>query len=213
MGLGAGGHAKGVIEILRQTGGYDIVGLLDANPGLWQSEVMNIPVLGGDDLLPHLYAQGIRHAFIGVGGVGDTRPREELYRRVRAMGFEVAAVVHPSAVIAQSARIGHGPTIMAQAVINADAVMGEDVIINTGAIVEHDCVIGDHVHVATGARLASTVSVGDGSHVGVGASIRQGVRVGRRAIVGAGAAVVEDVPDGVVVVGVPARALRRRDEP
>jgi len=208
VGIGAGGHAKVVIEVLELMGIHELVGLLDSNRELWGTEVLGVPVLGDDGLLPDLYQQGVRHAFIGVGGVGDTRPRRRLYEEVRQTGFQMVDAIHPQAVISPSVNLGHGPTIMAGAVINAEVQLGDNVIVNTGAIVEHDCILGDHVHVSTGARLASTVQVGEGAHIGLGASVRQCVRIGRNAIVGAGAAVVEDVPDNVVVVGVPAMILR-----
>lgn len=209
IGLGAGGHARVVIEILCLTGEYKLAGLLDPRRELWGREVLGVPVLGDDGLLPELYAQGIRHAFIGLGGTGDTRPRQQLYELARGMGFEIIAVIHPRAVVSPSARLGHGPTVMAGAIINAAARLGDNVIVNTGAIVEHDCVIGHHVHIATGARLAGGVTVADGAHIGIGATVRQGIHIGRGAIVGAGAVVVRDVPDGVVVAGVPARIMRR----
>lgn len=209
IGLGAGGHARVVIEVLRLMGDYELVGLLDPKTELWGSEILGVPVLGGDDLLPQLYAQGIRHAFIGLGTVGDTRPRQRLYEQVIRQGLQIVPAIHPRAIIASSAQIGHGPTIMANAVVNAAVRLGDNVIVNTGAIIEHDCVIGNHVHVATGARLASTVYVGDGAHIGMGASIRQCLHIGRNAVVGAGAVVVDDVPDHVVVAGVPARVLRK----
>ncbi|MBI4538157.1 MAG: acetyltransferase [Gemmatimonadetes bacterium] len=208
IGIGAGGHAKVVMEILRLTGGHELVGLLDAKRELWGTAVMGVPVLGDDSLLCELHGQGLRHAFIGVGTTGDTKTRRRLYEEARRQGFEMVAAVHPRAVIASSARLGAGPTIMAGAVINADTWLGANVIVNTGAIVEHDCVVGDHVHIATGACLAGAVRVGTGAHVGLGASVRQGIRIGENAVVGAGAAVVDDVPDGVVVAGVPARVLR-----
>jgi sugar O-acyltransferase (sialic acid O-acetyltransferase NeuD family) len=212
IGVGAGGHAKVVIEILRLMGCYELVGLLDPKRELWDTEVLEVPVLGDDSILPELYNQGVRHAFIGLGTVGDTRPRRRLYEKVRRQGFQIVQAIHPQAVITSSVEIGHGPTIMAGAVINAAARLGDNVIVNTGAIVEHDCVIGDHVHIATGTRLASTVHVGEGTHIGLGASVRQCIRIGRNAIVGAGAVVVDDVPDNVVVVGVPARILKRLEE-
>jgi len=212
VGLGAGGHAKVVIEILQLMGGYELVGLLDPKKELWNTKVLGIPVLGGDDLLPKLYKEGVRHAFIGLGTIGDTRPRRELYEKARSYGFQIVRAIHPQATISSSAVIGDGSTIMASAVINAAAKLGDNVIVNTGAIIEHDCVIGDHVHIATGARLASTVHVGNGSHIGLGASIRQCICIGRNAIVGAGAVVVEDVPDDVVVAGVPARISRRVEQ-
>lgn len=197
-----------VIEILHLMGGYDLVGLLDADPALWGSEVLGVPVLGGDALLSEIYQQGVRTAFIGVGTVKRSEPRRRLYEQARHAGFKTAAAIHPRAIISPTAKIGDGPTIMAGAVINPDASVGDNVIINTGAIIEHDCMIGNHVHVATGARLAGSIKIGDGAHVGMGATIREGIRIGRGSIVGAGAVVVHDVPDFVLVVGVPAKIKR-----
>ncbi|WP_225421336.1 DapH/DapD/GlmU-related protein [Levilactobacillus fuyuanensis] len=45
--------------------------------------------------------------------------------------------------------------------------------------------------------------------IGAGATVLPGVTVGENAIVGAGAVVTKDVPANVVVVGTPARVLRR----
>jgi len=212
VGLGAGGHAKVVIEILQLLGGYEIVGLLDRREALWNTQVLGIRVLGGDGLLGQLYDQGVRHAFVGLGTVGDTEPRRRLYEEVRGRGWQLVRAIHPRAVVSPSAQIGHGATIMAGAVVNALARLGDNVIVNTGAIIEHDCVVGDHAHVATGARLAGAVVVDDGVHVGLGAAVRQGVRIGRNAVVGAGAVVIDDVPEGVTVAGVPARVLKRAGE-
>lgn len=209
IGLGAGGHAKVVIEILRLIEGYELVGLLDPKQELWGAEVLDLPILGDDSLISRLCSQGIGHAFIGLGTVGDTNPRRKLYEKACDSGLEIVNAVHPQATISRSAKIGQGVTVMADAVINADARLGENVIVNTGAIVEHDCIIGDHVHIATGARLGSTVQVGEGSHIGMSACVRQGITIGPNSIVGAGAVVVDDVPEGVVVVGVPAAILRR----
>ena len=209
IGLGAGGHAKVVIEILQLIGGYEFVGMLDPKEELWNSDILGVTVLGNDELLPELYNQGVRNAFVGLASVADTRPRRRLYEKVCQQGFQIVADIHPQAIISPSVEIGCGSTIMAGAVINAAARLGDNVIVNTGAIIEHDCIIGDHVHIAIGARLASNVHVGEGTHIGLGASIRQYIRIGRNAIVGAGAVVVDDVPDNVRVMGVPARVLEK----
>lgn len=208
VGLGAGGHAKVVIEILRACGKYEVVGLLDPQEDLWGTEVLGVSVRGDDSKLRGLYTDGVRHAFIGLGGLGCTAARRKLYETAQQEMFEVVAAIHPDAVVSPSVRIGDGPTVMAGAVVNADATLGSNVIINSGAIVEHDCVIEDHVHIATGARLAGNVRVGEGAHVGAGATVRQSITIGYRAVVGAGAVVVKDVPPCLVVVGVPARPMR-----
>ena len=210
IGLGAGGHARVVIKILRLMGTYELVGLLDPKPELWDTQVLGAPVLGDDGILADLYRQGVYHAFIGLGGTGDNRPRKQLYERALREAFQPVQAIHSKAVVSASAQIGKGLTVMAGAVINAAAIVGDNVIINTGAIVEHDCIVGDHAHIATGARLASTVRVGQGAHIGAGATVRQSITIGEGAIVGAGAVVVKDVDPWTVVVGVPARVLKRR---
>jgi len=209
VGLGAGGHARVVIDALRLGKRVEPVALLDPDPALHNTNVDGVPVLGGDDRLAGMLGTTATHAFIGIGGARTNEPRRLAFERARASGFVVLTVVHPSAVVAQSATLGAGTVVLAGAVVNAGAAIGDNVIVNTAAIVEHDCRIGDHAHVATGARLGGTVTVGEGAHVGLGASVRQGIVIGRHAIVGGGAMVVDDVPDGAVVVGVPARILSR----
>src|SRR5215203_4598633 len=205
VGFGAGGHAKVVIEIIRAVAAFEIIGLLANEKDSWGTKVLGGEVLGDDSMMGELKDRGIHHAFIGVGSVGDTRARRELYENVSRFGFEIISAIHPAAIVSSSANIGVGATIMAGAIVNANAVIGDNVLVNTGAIVEHDCVIGEHSHVATGVRLAGGVNVGPGSHIGLGALVRQEIRIGKDVIVGAGAVVVRDVPDGKTVIGVPAR--------
>lgn len=211
VGLGAGGHAKVVMEILRFHESYELVGLLDPKPELHGKNVLGVPVLGDDDLLPALKHKGAGHFFVGLGSVGDTRPRQRLFELALQCGMKPVDAVHLQAVISPTAELGEGVTIMAGAVINACARLGVNVIVNTGAIVEHDCVIGDHAHIATGAQLASTVQVGNGAHIGAGATVLQCIHIGENAIVGAGAVVIRDVPPGVIVVGCPARVFQRKE--
>jgi len=211
VGLGAGGHAKVVIEILQADRQYEVIGLLDPNRDIHGKSVLGIPVLGDDGHLPILKARGVEHFFVGLGSTSDLKPRRRLYEFALSQGMKPVSAIHPRAVISPSATLGLGATVMSVATINAAAQLGENVIVNTGAIVEHDCIVGNHVHIATGARLASTVHVGDTTHIGIGAVIRQLITIGSGVLVAAGAVVVDDVPDNVTVAGVPARLLKRNE--
>jgi UDP-perosamine 4-acetyltransferase len=206
--LGGGGHAKVVLDIVRASGAARMMAVLDRDPSLWGKQLLGVDVRGGDDLLSTLVREGCNAFVVGLGSVGDSRPRRRLHDLAVSHGLTPLTVTHPTAVVSPAAEIGRGTVLAALSVVNASARVGDNVIINTAAVVEHDCVVADDAHVATGARLASTVSVGRGAHIGAGATVRECVTIGDGAIVGAGAVVIRDVAAGSVVVGVPARERR-----
>ncbi len=207
IGLGAGGHAKVIVEALKLGKKYQVVGLLDADAALKGRRVLSVPVLGSDELLPKLYKQGIRHVFVGLGSVLSTEPHKKLFEKAKAHRFKVLTAIHPYSYVSPSAVIGEGSVVFAHAVIQTQAVIGKNVIVNSGAIIEHDCVIEDHAHVSVGAMLGGAVHVGSGAHIGLGACVLQGIKIGKNSVVGAGSVVLKNVPANKIVAGVPAETL------
>lgn len=210
VGLGAGGHAKVVIDILSLYDDLEVIGLTNADPATIGHLVLGVPILGGDDILPRLLSQGVTAAFIGVGSTGDCRIRRRLFLHASNLGFDMINAIHPTATIARSAHLGRGVAVMAHAIVNPDVHIGDNVIVNTGAQIDHDCQIANHVHIAPGACLSGDVLVGECAHVGVGATIIQGIRVGEGALVGAGSVVLRNVPPNTTVFGAPARVIEKR---
>lgn len=143
-----------------------------------------------------------------IVAIGDNKIRRILQKRVKNTGFVVVNLIHPSAVVSSSAKIGEGAVVMPHAVINARAKIGEGAIINTGAIIEHDCEIGDFAHVSPNAALAGGVIVGQNTHVGIGSCVIQCVKIGANCVIGAGSVVVRDIADGSVAYGNPAKVRR-----
>lgn len=205
--LGAGGHAKVLINVLHLLS-VEIIGVTDPDERLHGKEISGCQVIGTDELLNLYHPEKVR-LVNGIGSVGLPVARRRIFEKYKVQGFYFASVIHPGAILASDIRIGEGVQIMAGAVVQPGVSLGDNVIINTKASVDHDCIIASHVHTAPGATIAGDVHIGAGVHVGTGASIVQGVAVGEAALIGAGSLVLRDVPAGVTVFGSPAKVRDR----
>lgn len=207
--LGGGGHAQVILDCIQASGTAETLAILDSDRSRWGRTLLGVTILGGDDLLPKLKQRGVKYFVVGLGSTGDNASRKRLFELGLGHDLRPMTVVHPSAVCSTWAKVAEGAQLLPGSIVNAGTTLGANVIVNSGAIVEHDCCMSDHSHVAPGARLGANVHVKEKAHIGLGACVREGLRIGQNSIVGAGAVVVNDIPDNVVVVGVPARVLRR----
>jgi sugar O-acyltransferase (sialic acid O-acetyltransferase NeuD family) len=200
---GAGGHAQVVIDVLRSNGievrrqyndspRNQHPASRDVHPGLRLVGPEDFPDLD----VPLILA-------VGING-----ERAEL---AQVLDAEFGTAVHPTAIIAPTARIGEGTVVLHGAIVQPNATIGRHVLINTGASVDHDNDIGDYAHISPQAALSGHVTVGEGTHIGVGAVVIPTITIGRWCKVGAGAVVIRDVPDHCTVVGNPARIVPDRD--
>lgn len=195
--LGAGGHAKVVIDAARAQG-WSVYAAVDDNPNLWGHPIEGVPVLGSLETAAGWQGWAII-------GIGDNRARYAVSQRY---ALRWATLIHPTAWLSPSAKIGEGTLVAAGVVVQPAAQIGRHAILNTACSIDHDCVVGDWVHIAPGARLAGGVQVDEGALVGIGAAVLPNIRIGAWSVVGAGAVVTCEVPPHTVVVGVPARLIR-----
>jgi len=143
--------------------------------------------------------------------VGDGRVRAAMVQKVAGRAEPI--VIHaPQAIFLDNNAIGEGSVFCANTMVTSNATIGRYFQANIYSYVAHDCVIGDFVTFAPGVRCNGRVHIGDFAYIGTNAVIREGtgkksLRIGAGAVVGMGAVVTKDVPDGVTVVGNPARLL------
>ncbi|MBN1538085.1 MAG: NeuD/PglB/VioB family sugar acetyltransferase [Anaerolineales bacterium] len=195
---GSGGHGKTLVDLIRQTDNYRIAGFIDDNRHKGET-VMEIPVLGGVEVLPELASQGIRQAVNAVGGIGNIQSRIQVFERLSLAGFTFPILVHPTAFVEPSARLSPGVQIFAHAYVGSEAKIGMGVIVNTGAVVSHDCQIADYANISPGAMLAGEVTVGEATLIGMGATINLQVKIGNGVRIGNGATLKSNVPDSGIV--------------
>lgn len=132
----------------------------------------------------------------------------------------VDARIEPGAVIRDGVEIGDQVIVMMGAVLNIGAVIGPETMIDMNAVVGARALVGRECHIGAGCVLAGVleppsaepVVIEDEVLIGANAVVLEGCRVGRGSVVAAGAVVTEDIPEGSVAAGQPARVLKRVDE-
>ena len=132
---------------------------------------------------------------------------------------DINARIEPGAIIRDQVEIGDNAVIMMGAVINIGAEIGAGTMIDMGAILGGRAIVGKNSHVGAGAVLAGVIEpasaepvrVGDNALIGANAVVIEGVQIGSGSVVAAGAIVTQDVPENVVVAGVPARIIKEID--
>lgn len=197
--IGAGGHAKVVIDVARAAGWLPI-GAIDRETN---DSVLDVPVIGDDSSVRELWRENMFDAV--TVAIGENTLRQKLSNMARSYGCPTPALIHPCAYVSRYAQIAEGTVVMPSAVVNAAAQIGRDCIVNTGSVVEHDCELKNAVHVAPRSAMGGSCYLGSCALFGIGATARPGVRIGDNVVVGAGATVVSNVPNGWLVYGTPAR--------
>ena len=197
--IGAGGHAKVIVDILKASG-KQIAGFYDDHP---QAELEDLTLLGKIEDITNDQPE---YRFIIA--IGNNEVRKKIAAQLEGLGCKIGTAIHPAAIIGSNVEVGEGTVVMANCVINHSASIGAHCIINTAATVDHDCKIKDFVHLSPGAHLAGNESIGSGSHIGIGSSVIQSVKVGAGSVIGAGGVVINNIPDHTVAVGCPAKVIK-----
>jgi sugar O-acyltransferase (sialic acid O-acetyltransferase NeuD family) len=210
--VGAGGFARETIEAVHAVNAcrptFRLAGVLDDDERRHGGRLCGVPVLGPSELARD------RDAFVVVcvGNPHDWSARRRIVQRLGLEDERYAVVRHPSADLGGSVRLEPGCVVLAGVVATADVRVGAHVSVMPQTVLTHDDTVGSFSILASGVRLGGGVQIGEECYLGAGCLLRQGVRVGRGAQVGMGAVVLEDVPEGEVWAGVPARRLRSVQE-
>lgn len=180
--LGAGGHGKVVYEASLSK--YNSVIFFDDN--MEGRRIKDVP-LGCDCIC----------------AIGDNKIREKIVDKTRDRNW--VTVIHPKAIISETASLGIGCFVGAGAVVQSCTKIGDHTIINTNAVVEHDCVIGNFCHIAPNATLCGSVMIGNNTLLGAGSVVIPRIEISNNVTVGAGSTVINSIDSNCIVVGCPAK--------
>lgn len=207
--IGAGGFGREVLwtaqVIPSETRDWEVGGFLDDNPEAAQQQLqqrgIQVPVLGPvSEYQP-------RRGDCFVCAVASPEQRLRLCAMLMERGAEFVRLIHPTALVAPSARLGVGVILQAYSLVSTNASVGDFVILNTFSEIGHDAVVEEGCTLSSHCDVTGNVRLERGVFLGSHASILPGVTVGEFAKVGAGSVVARRVLPRQTVMGVPAKVL------
>jgi len=202
--VGAGGHCRTVLSIISHYRDLNVVGIADRDKENVGEKILDHEVKFSWQDFQTVYDEGVPYAVISVG---NNKERKNLYCKLLEIGYKVKTLVHPSALIDDSANVGEGSTICMGVKIGPLVTIGDNCIIYTGTIIDHEVSVDKDCFIAPGVCVAGRVMINSGAFLGIGSRIKEKVSIGTDAVIGAGAVVINDVSANYTVAGVPARKL------
>jgi sugar O-acyltransferase (sialic acid O-acetyltransferase NeuD family) len=208
--VGAGGFGREVLEIFKAQNKmskiWHILGFIDENRELHGSIINNYPVLGGLDWLREHNNNNLGC----VVAIGTCETRKQVVEKLQEIGVNFYNAIHPSVIMSEFVELGKDVIICAGSILTVNIRIGDHVHINLNSTIGHDAIIGSYCTINPTVKINGNNYLGEGVYVGTGATFIQGVPIGSWSTIGAGAIVIEDIPEKVVAVGVPAKVIKRK---
>lgn len=211
--LGTGGNAVDILDTINDINAasatmiWECAGFLDDKPEHWGKTIYGVKVLGP---LALASAQPANHFFVnGIGSVNNFSKKKAILSKANIPDERFATIIHPTASVSRTAQLGRGTVLLQHVTITFSVKIGDHVMILPNTVVSHDDVIGAYCSIAGGVCIAGQVTIGQSCYLGQNSSIISDIRIGDYCLIGMGSTVRHSVEANTVVVGNPARILRK----
>lgn len=201
--IGAGGFGREVYSWLKDTFDnkqFKIKGFLTNIPDhLNDFDDINVPILGDENT----YKIDSEDKFIFA--IGDIDAKKRIVTNLKNKGAKFLNLIHPTAVVAKSAKIGEGVVICPFALVSSHVQLDDFVTMNFYSSCGHDAKVGKYCILSPYATVNGFSILEDEVFLGSHATVTARRKVGYRAKVSANSAVMNDAPPYTFVYGVPGR--------
>ncbi len=210
--LGTGGNCIDILDtindmnVVDRATTYVCAGFLDDNKDNWGKEFRGVRVLGPlDSASSHQDCLFVN----GIGSPLNFWMKKEIISITKIPDDRFETIIHPSASISSMARLGRGTVVFQNVTITSNVQVGNHVIILPNSVISHDDFIGDYTCVAGGVCISGNVTIGHSCYLGINSALKGNIKIGNDCLVGMGSVVIDSVADNSVVVGNPAKYLRK----
>lgn len=202
--IGAGGLAREVYDLAyacyENDPDFKVKGFLSDGPS-------KIKEMGYPPVLSKVAEYEVEEGDVFFCAIGNIFDRKKTVEIILEKGGEFINLIHPSANISPSVKLGTGIAIKQFAVLASDVTVEDFTYLQSSVIMGHDVHIGRFCQVNSFSFFAGYVRVHDLVSVNAGARLIQNVIVEEQSVVGMGSVVLNRVKKGTTVFGVPAKKL------
>jgi len=203
--VGAGGFGREVLQWARHAWPEHvskIAGFLSSDSDKLEGHAATLPILGSPADYQPQPSDGL------VLAIGIPRIRREVAEQLEAKGSRFLTLIHPAAIVADTAKIGTGTVICPCVVISVGAHLGRFALLNYHASIGHDAHVGDFAVLSPYATLGGGARVLEDVFLGLHASVGPSVTVGQRGKVSSNSCALASAPADSIIYGVPGRIAR-----
>ncbi len=198
--VGAGGFGREVYGWAKDVFSkdrYTFKGFLDKDPDSFKGHHLTLPVLGDEGT----YAIQENDRF--VLAIGEGNVKKSIVLELKQKGAQFLTLVHPTAIVAGTAKLGEGVVICPFAVVCDGVVLDDFVMMNLYASCGHDARVGKYSILCPYTAVNGDVVIGEQVYLGSHSTVARYKKVGQKAKVSANSTVMQDVPEHGFVYVVP----------
>ena len=203
--IGAGGLAREAYDLANlcygNKTGFMVKGFLSD----WPTDIES---MGYPPVLAKVANYDVEPDDVFFCAIGEVYGRRKTVEIILSKGGKFINLIHPTAILSPSAKIGTGIAIKAFCVLSSDCIIDDFCYLQSSVILGHDVHIGRFCQVNSFAFFAGYVRIHDMVTVNAGARIVQNVVVEEQSVVGMGSVVLNRVKKGTTVFGAPAKQLK-----
>ncbi len=210
--LGTGGNCIDILDTIWDINTaqghelYECIGFLDDNEQSWGKDFYGVKVLG-----PLITASQYRDCLFvnGIGSASNFWKKRDIIAKTGISPDQFETIIHPTASVSRISKLGYGVVVFQNVTITSNVRIGNHVVILPNSVVSHDSVVDDYTCIAGAVCISGGVQIDYACYLGTNSSIRSNVHLERHCLVGMGAVVLENMPENSVIVGNPARILKK----